>query len=231
MSSGRLADPALRARSIQAHFRYATKEPVENVKFFMSEEDINCWYVLLHNFDGSNNEYINGEYLVKLDIGPATNFPFDPPHFEFMTANGVFMTFQKVCISIGEYHKANYPPAMKMRGFIIELMNGLIGWKTIGSGIGIYKTSVDEKRRLANRSRGDNWRKYPDLMQNISDCYEAYSAKWDLSKIAPDMRERMRLQKPAETADVSNEALAESAANLSIDDSATNGKEEEVASL
>jgi ubiquitin-conjugating enzyme E2 J2 len=177
---------------MMAQLKKATAEPNEFVKFALkSEDETHIWYVLLNNFPGNNGEFESGEYLVRVEM--PENFPFEPPHFYFLTETGLYGVEKKVCISIGEYHKDQYRAALGVSGFCNQLVSGLIGWKEMGGGIEIHKTTDDAKKRLAIKSRESNWRLYPDLMRKIEESYATYSGKWDLTKIPESTRILLKL--------------------------------------
>lgn len=181
-------------RMLQAQFNFAVKQPNEFVKYYMSD-DLTIWYCLLYNFDGNDNEFEGGEYLVRIVVNKETGFPYNPPHFYFMTPNGVYGVEKKVCISIGEFHKDNYISALKVSGFVDQLWNGMIGWKSLGDGISILHTSAEEKKQFAAASRAYNREHYPELIARIESAYCAYSDKWDKSKIPEPMLKRLGLNK------------------------------------
>lgn len=169
------------AKVMEAQLKKATREPNEYVKFYMNDENVSEWFILISNFDGDNGEFAGGEYLLKM-VAPE-GFPFKPPEFYFYTENGVYGTNTKVCISIGEYHSDQYRAALGMDGFANQLWNGMIGWKSLGGGISILHTDIKEKKRLAARSRDYNRKNYPDLIAKIESSFENYSQKWDRKKI------------------------------------------------
>ncbi len=121
------------------------------------------WYIMLHGFEGDSGEFMGGEYLCKI-IVPA-EFPRDPPEFYMMTPNGVYECDGKVCIGIGEFHKNAYPATFGITGFSESLVSGMIGWKTIGSGIRLLDTSEEAKKRLAADSQVYNATYYVEVLK------------------------------------------------------------------
>lgn len=173
-----------RSKVLQAQFRKATSAPDEFIKYYMSD-DCGTWYILLSGFPGDDNEFAGGQYLVKMvaptpgaDLERNPGFPYEPPHFYFYTPNGVYGTHRKVCVSIGEFHKADYRAALGMHGFAKQLISGMIGWRTLGSGIAILSTSVETKRKYAEESAQFNQENHEDILAKITECYSAYSSKW-----------------------------------------------------
>ena len=127
------------------------------------------------------------------------NFPFEPPHFYFLTENGLYETGKKVCISIGEFHKDQYRAALGVSGFCNQLVSGLIGWKTMGTGIAIVKTTVEHKKKLASITYDYNRTHYGDIIAKIDSAYGFYSAKWDLNTVPQELKVRLGLATPTVT--------------------------------
>ncbi|SIP85775.1 Ubiquitin-conjugating enzyme E2 [Pacmanvirus A23] len=188
-----------------AQMKKATIEPNEFIKFaFKSESETNVWYITLSNFSGDDGEFSYqvtdesgniktkyGEYLVRVEL--PGNFPFDPPHFYFLTENGLYGVGTKVCISIGEFHKDQYRAALGVSGFCNQLVSGLIGWKSMGGGIAITKTTDKQKKELAAKSYDYNRSHYPEIIEKVETAYAIYSSKWDLNKIPHEMKVRLGL--------------------------------------
>lgn len=166
-----------------AQFNKATKEPHELLKFAIKPNASNIWYVMLTNFSGDNDEYAfghdnksYGEYLVRIEL--PDKFPFEPPHFYFMTPNGVYDCEKKVCVSIGEYHKDQYRATLGVPGFCNQLVSGLIGWKTLGGGINIIETTIDKKKKYAADSCAYNLKHNESIVKLINNTYAEYSQKF-----------------------------------------------------
>lgn len=176
MSKDNVLPPEQRNRVILSMYKTTIQEKTEYVKFIIDDDDINKWYVMIEDLSGENDEFKHCQYLVRIELPPS--FPYDPPHFYFLTPNGVYGINAKVCVMIGEFHSNNYPSAQKVRGFVINLVSGIIGWRDLGSGINILNTSESEKRALARKSMEYNRTHYPDLVDRINANYAEYSALW-----------------------------------------------------
>ena len=173
---------SLFVKRIMQQYNKATRERDEFIKYSISDEEPNVWHILISGFSGNENEFEGGEYLVKM-IAPKPGknrqgFPYEPPEFYFMTKNGVYDINTKVCISIGEFHADQYRATLGMAGFAKELVSGMIGWKELGSGISILKTTAKDKKKLAEASVGMNLENHSDLIKKINDNYEIYSKNW-----------------------------------------------------
>lgn len=179
------------AKIALAHFKKATKEPVEQLKFYIDPDDVKKFYVMIHHAGGNDDEYQDGEYIARIEL--PEDFPFSPPSFYFMTPTGLYAVEKKVCISIGEYHKDEYRAALGLLGFTKELLNGLIGWKEMGGGINLAKPKIADLRSCAESSVEYNTKHNAALRTSINECFELYSAKWKLDVEAIDQGYRARL--------------------------------------
>jgi ubiquitin-protein ligase len=187
------ADTARFVKVINAHFKKACKEPAEQLKFYLDPNNATVCYVLIHHVGGNEDEYMGGEYIVRMQF-PA-NYPFEPPQFYFMTPNGLYGVETKVCISIGEFHKDEYRATLGLIGFAKQLISGMIGWREMGSGISLMKPTNASLIKAAGESQGYNAEKHTELLNNINSCFAEYSKSWkvDLEKIDPKERARLGL--------------------------------------
>lgn len=202
-----------------AQYANAIKNPNEFLKFIICEEDTTKWFILMHGFSGAKDEFVGGEYLVRIHLPP--NFPFEPPQFYFMTPQGLYGLETKVCVSIGEYHKDEYRGVLGVDGFCSQLVSGLIGWKDMGGGIQIIKTTAREKRMLAMNSKQYNRQHHPELIASIESNFENYSKLWKKEPVvtmskADEARARIAARKAAAA------AAAKSATSTSNTAGATN---------
>lgn len=181
-------------RVLHAQFEKAVREPNPYIVFARHPEKINTWYIKLHNFDGDHGEFKNGEFLFEM-IAP-NEFPMKPPHFYALTDNGVYKAGldeegkrAKICISIGEFHADNYPATLGMAGFAEQLLSGLIGWRSLGSGINVFvfdgmtinqkEKKTHEIKKISEMSKEKNLKNYEDILKLLDESYEEYSKKWD----------------------------------------------------
>jgi ubiquitin-protein ligase len=126
-------------------------------------------YALIYDVTGDSDEYVDGEYVIEITV--TKNFPTDPPIFKFLTPNGLYDINVPVCIEIGHFHKSNYIATLKLTGFTLQLISGLIGWKTLGAGINIIKTSIPEKKLLAKNSSEYNKRYNAVVLEELHDTH------------------------------------------------------------
>lgn len=172
-----------RLKALNANFKKTKDVRESHLDFLMDNVDMGIWYVRIRDLLGDNDEFKGGEYIVQM-IAPE-RYPFDPPQFFFFTPNDVYDIKKKVCISIGEFHTDNYAAAQGgMTGFARMLINGLITWKDLGSGISLlnprYVTAskevkdkmlpelVSKKQEVARNSIDFNERNYLDLVRRFN---------------------------------------------------------------
>lgn len=170
-----------RIRMLNAHFKKATREKNDYIKFAMDEDDMNTWWIKFHGLDAP---YKGGEYIAKF-VAPE-NFPFDPPNFEFLTPNGLYSSDGKMrpCVSIGEYHKGEYPSVLGMHEFPMQILGTLISWDSLGHGISVINTTEKEKQKMADDSVKFNEHNLSHINNLIESQYAEYSAKFPKSNTA-----------------------------------------------
>lgn len=180
-----------RAKSLMANFRKWTKTRHALIDLIIPDEsNMNRWYIRIRDMDGNNDEFKGGEYLAE--IRAPAKYPFDPPEFYFQTPNGVYGCNTKVCISIGEYHKGDYPATLGMGGFATQLPNGMIAWKQMGGGIEIKHTDENTKRALAAESRAWNRKHLPRIVEMFEDL--PFNRAWDRAAEIKNARVRLIVQ-------------------------------------
>jgi ubiquitin-conjugating enzyme E2 J2 len=160
---------------LSSQLRAYWKDPYPNFVVAPADHDIRVWYVLV---GGLGAPFTGGEYLFKLTA--PNEFPHQPPSFEFLTPNGVYEPGGRICISISEFHANDAPGAdgaggwrasLGMKGFAMQVVNGMICSEALGEGIRIVAACpVEKKRRLAKESRAYNrkhHRQIVDLFEGI----------------------------------------------------------------
>ena len=121
-----------------------------NVLAWAPDENLHTWIILVAGLGGPA---INGEFMFAL-TAPAT-FPASPPSVICLTANGVYETGTKICVSIGEFHPGNWRPALGMAGFAREIAATIEEPGEVDHGIGVLgvqSRSVATRRALAAAS-------------------------------------------------------------------------------
>lgn len=185
-----MASNNLLVKRMAGQFKKATSEADQYAKYLMDPDDVRVWYVLISGMDGDDNEFIDGEFIVRVVAPDGSNgkepFPFSPPEFYFMTPTNIYDVEKKVCISIGEFHANDYRATLGMSGFVSNLISGMIGWKSLGHGINIVNNNkVEPKIKASKDSKDYNLSHHAELRQKILDSYEAYSSKFILDESNP----------------------------------------------
>jgi hypothetical protein len=174
----------VRTKCIIAQFANATKYKSDAIKFAMDPDNINIWYFMLYDISGTEEEYVDGEYLFRLYIaeGAGKTWLAKPPRIIALTPNGVYGVNGKFCVGNGEFHRGEKAASEGPGEFAGSIYSGLIGWKELGGGINIINTTIDEKRKLAKLSKEYNKKNYPGILSMISFSYDDYSKKFKDSK-------------------------------------------------
>jgi ubiquitin-protein ligase len=162
---------------MHGHFAKAVKEPHEYLMFAVDPKDAQIWYILVRNVLGPNDEFKGGQYIFRMNA--PDGFPYKPPQFYALTPSGFYGINGTCCISIGEYHANDYRAAQGMRGFAVELSNGLMNYKDMGYGINLLTTTIAEKKTYAKDSLAYNQKHLTRELNLILEAYAGYSAKWE----------------------------------------------------
>lgn len=189
-----MADPRL-VKILLAQHKNFNADPYPHLLAISDEQDLRVWYFLVGGLD---DPFLHGEFIFKLTA--PDSFPEKPPRFEFCTENGVFHPTGPICISVGEYHTNDRPgktgaygwrPALGMKGFAIQVVNGLICYEGLESGIRIQNSSAAEKKEFAKNSRATNARKFPDLYRRFE---EIITESPDIEPVRNIVAARARLE-------------------------------------
>lgn len=210
--SGPPHDPRL-TKVLLAQHRIFNADPYPHLLVSVDECDIRIWYFLV---GGLGDPFLHGEFIFKLTA--PDEFPERPPRFEFCSDNGVFSPTGPICISVGEYHTNDRPgktgaygwrPALGMKGFAIQVVNGLICYEGLESGIRIQNSTTSEKKAIAVNARASNARKFPDLCRRFEAIIEEFP---DIEPVRNITAARARLE--AENADAEMDKLIDSLLGL-----------------
>lgn len=110
---------ARQARILLSEYGKCQKLP--NLKCYVDERDLRTFYFEIYGLDG---DLAGGRYYFTLRVTKPP-FPDNPPELRFYTPTGIFIPYRKICISIGEFHSANWRPVLKMVGMAENVMNTL----------------------------------------------------------------------------------------------------------
>lgn len=178
MASKKTSCDSRLTRILMAQYKAFTEDPHPNLLAWMDPEDIRVWYFLVVGLDAP---YLGGEYIFKLTA--PDEFPHKPPRFEFLTQNGIFQPGGPICISVGEFHAEDKPgkdgahgwrPSLGMKGFATQVVNGMICFDALESGIRIVNLHVSLKTLYAKMSHEQNKKLYPEVFVAFESLLEAY---------------------------------------------------------
>ena len=166
------------ARIMQSQYAAACKDDNPHLIPYMVEDNITKWYYVACNLP---RPFEDGEYIFCLDA--PSGFPQKPPKFSFVTPNGVYEPGGPICISIGEFHANDKPghdgasgwrPALGMRGFAREVVNGMLVSSNLKGGIRILNMPDSVKMDMAGNSTAFNAKQCPKIIEAIQDFEKAH---------------------------------------------------------
>jgi ubiquitin-protein ligase len=190
------------ARKLNNQYRAALREDSPYVLFLPSEENTDLWFVLVLNLD---YPYRGGEYIFRLKF--KDTFPHHPPSLSCLTPNGVYQdNGGPICISIGEFHangqgSYGWRPALGARGFVREVVNGLLCPDELG-GIGLLgKSDKKVRQKYADASVNHNWEKCPEVMAAF-ERYHEDEFKVQVASLRLTKKETQQGKGPADVPDL-----------------------------
>lgn len=138
-----------------------------------SEANILEWHYVLTG--PPDTPYAGGEYHGTL-VFPA-DYPFKPPAIRMITPSGRFLTNQRLCLSISDYHPKSWNPAWSVSTILTGLLSFMVSDEhTAGS----TTSTTADKRIYAQRShewntkRNDKYKEhFPHLINSPRTIQEA----------------------------------------------------------
>jgi len=131
-----------------------------------SEEDIFEWHFAVFGPPGTAFE--RGIYHGRIILPPE--YPFKPPSFMLLTANGRFETNTKICLSISQHHPKQWQPSWSIRAALTAIR---AFFPTPPEGaVGSLDWSDEVRRELAEKS----WRATEPTFTHGNDERRALSA-------------------------------------------------------
>ncbi|XP_074288128.1 ubiquitin-conjugating enzyme E2 34-like isoform X2 [Silene latifolia] len=136
-------------RRLQMEFRALCKEPVPHIVARPSPDDILDWHYVLEGSEGT--PFAGGYYYGTIKFPP--DYPFQPPGISMTTPSGRFMTQEKICLSMSDFHPESWNPMWSVSSILLGLLSFMVeDIPTTGS----VKTTNEEKQRLAKASLAFN---------------------------------------------------------------------------
>ena len=144
-----LREMSLAIKRLQRELRALQKDPVPLCIVLPSPNNMLEWHYLL--FPPPDTPYQEGEYHGRI-VFPA-EYPYKPPAIYMDTPSGRFIPGKSICLSMSEYHPETWNPLWSASSIISGLLSFMVeNTETAGCA----RTSVQEKYRLAQRSRDFN---------------------------------------------------------------------------
>ncbi|KAG1172646.1 hypothetical protein G6F70_006208 [Rhizopus microsporus] len=111
------------------------------------EDNLFEWHFTIRGPDGTDFE--GGRYHGRILL--PSEYPFKPPEIMFLTPNGRFELYKKICLSITGFHPEFWQPAWGIRTILLAV---IAFFPTEAKGaIGGLDYTQAERRQLARRSR------------------------------------------------------------------------------
>ncbi|ORY36139.1 UBC-like protein [Rhizoclosmatium globosum] len=137
------------SKRLQKEYQMMMANPPEFIKAKPLESNILVWHYIVTG--PPDSPYTGGEYHGKV-IFPE-EYPYKPPAIKMLTPNGRFQTDTRLCLSMSDYHPGTWNPAWSVATILTGLLSFMLEeTPTTGS----VKTSVPERRALAQRSKAWN---------------------------------------------------------------------------
>ncbi len=183
------------------------------------------WYIVFYNTCGDNNEFIDGEFIIQLDI-PAS-YPNNPPSLKFLTPTGIFDINKNVCLSIGSFHAGSFPSTFGILGYVNLVYGAMIGWKDLNGGISIINNiNINEIKKFSKNSKLYNQINNQHIMEYFNNYNETNNLIKDLSKFSD-----IKLLTKHLTIELLIEFKMEDYINLCIEDKKNNKINSELSNL
>lgn len=147
----------LRTKRLQSELKLVTKDPLENAKIVVKNDNMDSWYVLIHGL--TEECYAGGEYILEIII-PET-YPQNAPDFRMLTPSGRFAINSKLCFSNSGFHPEQWSPVWNMKTIIMGFISFFLEKESMG--IGHITSTVEEKKIFAKNSIEFNKKHYPTV--------------------------------------------------------------------
>jgi len=115
------------------------KNPVDNLFTIPDPDNLFVWHFVIYGL--KDCPYAGGYYHGKL-IFPK-DYPFKPPHLQFVTPSGRFITNQDICLSITNYHPESWSVAWRIETILVGAISFMNSREETGGSI----RETDEARK------------------------------------------------------------------------------------
>lgn len=130
---------------LQKDYLRLKNDPVPYITAEPDPSNILEWHYVIKGPE--ETPYEGGYYHGKIEF--PGEFPFKPPAVYMITPNGRFITNEKICLSITDYHPETWNPAWSVSTILTGLLSFMLE-KTYT--FGSTRSSNDQKRMMARNS-------------------------------------------------------------------------------
>ena len=131
--------------------RSLIESPTEFVQAHPDSSNILLWYYTLDGPAGT--PYEGGTYCGKLRFPP--NYPFAPPSVLMTTPNGRFLTEQRLCLSMSDFHPETWSPMWNVSAILTGLLSFMVSEEAAS---GSTSSSTSTRKMYAETSHAFNLR-------------------------------------------------------------------------
>ncbi|OMJ65846.1 hypothetical protein SteCoe_37533 [Stentor coeruleus] len=129
---------------LNKEYKAIQKEPIPNAIACPDPKNWLRWHYVIYGLDGPFN---GGVYYGELRF--PYNYPMGPPSIIMHTPNGRFISGQKICTSMSDFHPETWSPIWK----VSTILTGLISFMLDkDDSAGCESTTTIQKESLAKKS-------------------------------------------------------------------------------
>lgn len=133
---------------LQKEYLSLQRDPAPFIRVSFSETSPLQWDYVLEG--PPNSPYEGGLFWGRLRF--TQEYPFKPPQVMMLTPNGRFLTGQRLCLSMSDYHPESWQAAWSLRTLLVGLLSFMLE-ETPTAGAINPPLSMTDRKTLAMRSR------------------------------------------------------------------------------
>ncbi|KAF6025248.1 UBE2J1 [Bugula neritina] len=164
----------LRSPAVKRLMREAQELSNPTEQYFAQplEDNLFEWHFTIRG--PSDSDFDGGIYHGRIILPP--DYPMKPPSIMFLTTNGRFECFTKICLSISKHHPESWQPSWSIRTALLAIIGFM---PSPGHGaIGSLDYTPAERQQLAKKSRTYRC----EICGNVCDKILPLTSKSDDSK-------------------------------------------------
>jgi len=145
------------------------KDPVDNIFTIPDPDNLFVWHFVIYGL--KDCVYADGYCHGKL-IFPE-NYPFKPPHLQFVTPSGRFITNHDICMSMTNYHPESWSVAWRVGSILVGVISFMNSKEETHGSI---KESAETRKELAQKSLEFNLDN-PEFMRIFGKHFDKFEYK------------------------------------------------------